>query len=264
MKGDDFITKRKTNTPTDDLAFHAIFGNSAHKGIVDNFIKTIFKAVHCKSPLGEIQIKSEFSIGKAEDFLKKSVRLDIIAEYDNHIVAIEMQKNNVDDIYTRTRYYFSKICSTQLDIGDKYSKMKPITMITILNYIPHNFKVTKKLENMIIVEENSRNVEVEFGIKFIYIYLPLLKGEQILSDDSELVQWLTFFKYPSKEVISMVSSKNTNVKEADDILQRISAEENERRIQRVVDNAKAEARFAGIEGYDRGQKAGEKVRHSKR
>ena len=140
--------------------------------------------------------------------------------------------------------------------------------LTILNYIPHNFKVTKKLENMIIVEENSRNVEVEFGIKFIYIYLPLLKGEQILSDDSALVQWLTFFKYPSKEVISMVSSKNTNVKEADDILQRISAEENERRIQRVVDNAKAEARFAGIEGYDRGkkagEKAGEKIRYSKR
>ena len=71
-------------------------------------------------------------------------RLDIIAEYDNTIVCIEMQNKKEANFYQRSRCYAHKISAMQLNAGQDYLNLKPIIMINILNYSSEN-SYTKRL-----------------------------------------------------------------------------------------------------------------------
>ena len=223
--------------------------------LTDNFIKSTLKAVGAKIPSKILDIKSEFSLDRI-NYDYKYVRLDIYAEYAEQIVSIEMQNKDNFNIYERTRYYYSKLCATQLNRGDEYTKLKPVTMITILNYIPKDAHTSKCMEHLVVVEDNNRKQDVDMGIKFIYIFLPRLKNIKSLDYNEPFVQWLKFLEYKDEEVIKMICEKNSTIKKANYVVKGISAEEEERRYQRAVEEGELDLIFARTRGFDDGKKIG--------
>ena len=242
--------------PTNDIIFQLIFGRNKNKHLTDNLIKSTFNYINNTPPLNNMKIQSEVSLERL-DFNDKSVRLDIIAEYDEAIICIEMQNKFQTNIYSRARCYFAKVCATQLERGKNYLKLKPLTMIIILNEDTRGAHNPECLENIITVNDKYRDQTINIGIKFIFIFLPRLKNNSSLDYSDPFIQWLKFLEYTDMEVIKDMAEKNTLIKEAKDEVEFISAEEEERRIQRFYDNGFFEVRLAYSEGIDAGRTEGE-------
>jgi len=158
-------------TPTNDMVFQLLFGRNKNKHLTDNFIKSTLNYIKENSNLHNIKVQSEVSLEKFK-LNDKSVRLDVIAEYDETIVCIEMQNKSKRNIYNRARCYAAKVLSTYLNRGEDFLKLKPLTMIIILNYIPKKLNTPNILRNIITVDENYDYENINLGIKFIFIFLP--------------------------------------------------------------------------------------------
>ena len=194
--------------PTNDIVFQLLFGKNKNKCITNDFIKSILNFVNENTNLSNIHINSEFSLEKLT-LKDRRVRLDILTEYDEQVICIEMQNKDY---------------------------------------------------------ENNKYINI--GLKFIFVFLPKLKelkGE-ILNND--FYMWLKFLEYTDMEVIDEMAEKNENIKRAQREMFMISAEEEEKTLERFHENYlmerkfdRAEAREEGIEegkkeGREEGQKEG--------
>ena len=110
-----------------------LFGKNKNKDLTDNLIKSILKhEEESIEGLNNIKVISEFPLEKTY-VEEKWGRLDIIAEYDNTIVCIEMQNKKNANFYQRSRCYAHKISAMQLNAGQDYLELKPLIMINIFN-----------------------------------------------------------------------------------------------------------------------------------
>ena len=120
-------------------------------------------------------------------------------------------------------------------------KMKPLTMIVILNYIPKKLeKSSKILQKVITIDAFNNNKYINIGLKFIFVFLPKLKelkGE-ILNNN-----FYKFLEYTDMEVIDEMAEKNENIKRAQREMFMISAEEEEKTLERFHENYLMERKF---------------------
>ena len=169
--------------PTNDIVFQLLFGKNKNKCITNDFIKSILNFVNENTNLSNIHINSEFSLEKLT-VKDRGVRLDILTEYDEQVICIEMQNKDYDN--------------------NKY---------------------------------------INIGLKFIFVFLPKLKelkGE-ILNND--FYMWLKFLEYIDMEVIDEMAEKNENIKRAQREMFMISAEEEEKTLERFHENYLMERKF---------------------
>ena len=169
--------------PTNDIVFQLLFGKNKNKCITNDFIKSILNFVNENTNLSNIHINSEFSLEKLT-VKDRGVRLDILTEYDEQVICIEMQNKDYDN--------------------NKY---------------------------------------INIGLKFIFVFLPKLKelkGE-ILNND--FYMWLKFLEYTDMEVIDEMAEKNENIKRAQREMFMISAEEEEKTLERFHENYLMERKF---------------------
>lgn len=229
--------------PTNDIVFQLLFGKNKNKCITNDFIKSILNFVNENTNLSNIHINSEFSLEKLT-VKDRGVRLDILTEYDEQVICIEMQNKDYENIYERALFYASKINAVTLSKGDDFVKMKPLTMIVILNYIPKKLeKSSKILQKVITIDAFNNNKYINIGLKFIFVFLPKLKelkGE-ILNND--FYMWLKFLEYTDMEVIDEMAEKNENIKRAQREMFMISAEEEEKTLERFHENYLMERKF---------------------
>lgn len=229
--------------PTNDIVFQLLFGKNKNKCITNDFIKSILNFVNENTNLSNIHINSEFSLEKLT-LKDRRVRLDILTEYDEQVICIEMQNKDYENIYERALFYASKINAVTLSKGDDFVKMKPLTMIVILNYIPKKLeKSSKILQKVITIDAFNNNKYINIGLKFIFVFLPKLKelkGE-ILNND--FYMWLKFLEYTDMEVIDEMAERNENIKRAQREMFMISAEEEEKTLERFHENYLMERKF---------------------
>ena len=169
--------------PTNDIVFQLLFGKNKNKCITNDFIKSILNFVNENTNLSNIHINSEFSLEKLT-LKDRRVRLDILTEYDEQVICIEMQNKDY---------------------------------------------------------ENNKYINI--GLKFIFVFLPKLKelkGE-ILNND--FYMWLKFLEYTDMEVIDEMAEKNENIKRAQREMFMISAEEEEKTLERFHENYLMERKF---------------------
>lgn len=238
--------------PTNDIVFQLIFGKSKNKNLTDNFIKSILKHEKENIELNNIKIKSEFSLEKL-NLNDKGVRLDVIAEYDNATVCIEMQNKKSSNIYQRARCYAAKISAMQLNAGQDYLELKPLIMINILNYKPAKPYTNGYIEHIITVNKQYREQYVKMGIKFIFIFLDQIKNIDIFNPKNEFIHWLKFIKFDNREVIEMINTMNKNTKLATEELDKINADEEERNIARILEFDELDRKLEYSAGVDAGR-----------
>ena len=110
--------------------------------------------------------------------------------------------------------------------GEDYINLKPITMIVILNEDNNaKLKQTQYLQDIVTVDNEHRDKVVNIGIG-VYIYSSSrIKNNVSLDYNIPFIQWLKFLEYRDMGVIDTMCKKNTAIKEANEELLGISAEE---------------------------------------
>ena len=251
------IENIENNVPTNDIIFQLLFGRNKNKHLTDNFIKSTLKFINDDTNLNNIRINSEVSLEKIK-IKDKSIRLDILAEYEEKIVCIEMQNKNLGDIYERARFYASKVEAHNLSKSEKYTDLKPLTMIIILNYVPENLKDTKILQNLITIDDFNNNRDINWGLKYIFIFLPKLKEVRNENLNNDFFKWLKFIEYKDMEVIEHMAKENKFIKDAQNEMFVLTAEQEEKNWQRFRENYLIERKFDRAEFFKEGEKSGEK------
>ena len=245
------IENVENNVPTNDIIFQLLFGRNKNKHLTDNFIKSILKFINDDTNLNNIRINSEVSLEKIK-IKDKSIRLDIIAEYEEKIVCIEMQNKNLGDIYERARFYGSKVDAYNLSRSEKYTDLKPLTMIIILNYVPEDLKDTKILQNLITIDSFNNNRDINWGLKYIFIFLPKLKEVRNENLNNDFFKWLKFLEYKDMEVIEHMAKENKFIKDAQNEMFVLTAEQEEKNWQRFRENYLIERKFDRAEFFKEG------------
>ena len=200
-----------------------------------------------------IKIEQDFNIrGNIHD---KIGILDIKAEINGEkIVQIEMQKKNKYNMEQRTIFYGSKVVSKLLKRGDRYSQLKPIILINILNYnlikLPEYYTKTKT------VAENYNEYELIKGIKYGFIELTKFRKAKP-NLDNKLDQWLIFIDSKNKEMLKMVTEKNKIIAKAEEKRQYLTGEAERERLQELREKAEFDEAAAYEAGEIRGEKRGE-------
>ena len=249
------IENIENNIPTNDIIFQLLFGRNKNKHLTDNFIKSTLRFINDDTNLNNIRINSEVSLEKIK-IKDKSIRLDILAEYDEKIVCIEMQNKNLGDIYERARFYGSKVDAYNLSKSEKYTDLKPLTMIIILNYVPEDLKDTKILQNLITIDSFNNNRDINWGLKYIFIFLPKLKEVRNENLNNDFFKWLKFLEYKDMEVIEHMAKENKFIKDAQNEMFVLTAEQEEKNWQRFRENYLIERKFDRADFFREGEKKG--------
>ena len=251
------IENVENNVPTNDIIFQLLFGRNKNKHLTDNFIKSTLRFINDDTNLNNIRINSEVSLEKIK-IKDKSIRLDIIAEYDEKIVCIEMQNKNLNNIYERARFYASKIEAHNLSKSENYTNLKPLTMIIILNYVPENLEDSKILQNLITIDDFNNNRDINWGLKYIFIFLPKLKNLCNKKLNNNFFKWLKFLEYEDMEVINNMAKRNNFIKDAQNEMYVLTAEQEEKNWQRFRENYLIDRNFDRAEFFQEGEKSGKK------
>ena len=140
------MKKFKLPDPKIDSAFKYIYSSKGNENIAKSFANDIFgpemknhfdyidKELHTEYP--EIQnLHFKNCSLDSTRFGKKVASVDsMFADQDKKLCILEMQMAYQRDFFTRMMFYATKAWNNQLNIGDKYEKLRNISMIVITAY----------------------------------------------------------------------------------------------------------------------------------
>lgn len=246
--------------PKNDVVFKALFSRGKPK-ITKAMLEAILKI---KIDKLELDKSTDLLNDNKED---KNGRLDLRAVINGDTECdIEVQLAKHEKMAERFLYYWSKMYTANLQIGDKYSELRKTISIIILD---DNFPLTKYLEKPQTIwkirENEDYHIILTDYLEIIIIELPkVIKAYQRTPND-ELLQWMLFIDNPEKEEVAHIMEENEDIKEAKKELDRISQDDLLRRraLSRTLEIAdrlqfQEEAEAKGLKkGMEKGIKEGE-------
>ena len=215
---------------TDDYIFKRVFAFEGNESVLKDFLEAILK-----KDIKEVTIKNPEIIPYEKD--EKRGLLDIKAETDDGtILDIEMQMKDRKDTEERGIQYLGNMITSQLQVGDDYTKLKKSIVIFITNY---NFLKRNSYHSVgkMKFDETLEEEYVDMGykeeeqiaskyIEFHYIELPKYKKKEP-SKFTKLDQWMCVFTQ-RKEEIMLAEKENKEIKKAMNTLDFISEDPKER------------------------------------
>ena len=205
--------------PKNDVVFQKLFGMKNHKNILISFLNSILN-LKGKNAIKDV----EFEEKHLDVSLIASEKLSIL---DLHVttetginVNVEIQLINQYNMIKRTIFYMSKILLSQLKKGEEYSSLNRTVTINILdfNYLEgENF-----IKNYALFEKETKEPLTDL-LEYIFIELP--KFIETNKDyNNKLHKWLTFLSNPTGEEIEEFMKTDGEIKEAMDVLYKISGD----------------------------------------
>ena len=253
--------KKSILQPKNDVVFKALFSRGKSR-ITQAMLEAILK----------IKI-DKLELDKSTDLLNdnkddKNGRLDLRAIINGNTECdIEVQLATHNNIAERFLYYWAKMYTANLQIGDKYSKLRKTISIIILD---DNFSLTRNIEKPQTTWKIRENEEMHLiltdYLEIIIIELPKVLKAYHKTPNDELLQWMLFLDNPEKEEVARIMEENKDIKEAKEELERISQDDILRRkaLNRTLEIAdklqlKKEAKEAREKGLSDGLVTGEKI-----
>ena len=215
---------------TDDYIFKRVFAFEGNESVLKDFLEAILK-----KDIKEVTIKNPEIIPYEKD--EKRGLLDIKAETDDGtILDIEMQMKDKKNTEERGVQYLGNMITSQLQVGDDYTKLKKSIVIFITNYnfLKRNsyhsvgkmkFDETLEEEYVDMGYEQEEQIASKY-IEFHYIELPKYKKKEP-SKFTKLDQWMCVFTQ-RKEEIMLAEKENKEIKKAMNTLDFISEDPKER------------------------------------
>lgn len=198
---EEFIMK-----PKNDYVFKRIFGDINNKDILIGFLEAVLKI-----RIQDVQILNSELI--KENIADKKSILDIRATIDNGVnIDIEIQVARTIHMPQRSLYYWSKIYCEQLEVSERYSKLKKTICINILDFDTLD---TEKYHSIFKIKEAEENYILTDLFEIHFLEMKKLKG---YSKNDVLSQWINFIKADSKEMLEDMANVNKTIHKAVDIL----------------------------------------------
>ena len=219
--------KKRILQPKNDVVFKALF-TRGKESITKALIEDILK----------IKIQ-KLDLDKSKDLLNdnkkdKNGRLDLRAVLNDNIECdIEIQLSTHDKVLERFLYYWSKIYSANLEIGEEYSKLRQTISISIIivdDEIKQFKEIAKACTKWQIREEEYRNIILTSYFQIVIIEVPKAIKEYEKNKNNEVLQWMKFLDNPEDMEVRKIMEENQDIKEAKEELDKISQDDILRRM----------------------------------
>lgn len=240
----------KTLSPKLDVIFQALFGTAGNEKITKGFLESVLK-----ERIDEIDLDKNPILRREFKDDKLGV-LDIIAEINGQENCnIEMQIVNKDNIIERILFYWSRLFSKTIKIGEDYEKLKKTIVILIADFEIEELKELGYHSIWKIIETEKRKKVLTNKMELHIIELPKVKGEEKVED--KLLDWLYFLENPKGRRVKEKMEENEELKEAGEKLDGLSADERMQKIaelrQKAIMDEKATYRKGIKDGMKQGQ-----------
>ena len=235
MNQEKFITKEENQEenegklkilqPKNDVVFQALFTRGKER-ITKALLEDILK----------IKIH-KLDLDKSKDLLNdnkkdKNGRLDLRAILNDNIECdIEIQLSTHDKVLERFLYYWSKMYSANLEIGEEYSKLRQTISIIIVDDEIKQFKEIKKAcTKWQIREEEYRDKILTSYFQMNIIEISKAIKEYEKDKSNAVLQWMKFLDNPEDMEVRRIMEENQDIKEAKEELDKISQDDILRRM----------------------------------
>lgn len=234
---------------TNDYVFKKIFGKKGNESILKDFLIAVLEI-----PIEKIEVLKDAHLEKSLEENTLGI-LDIKATLNNNIIVnIEMQVKNQYNIKERSLYYWSNLYSNNLYKNQDYIENNKTITINILDF--NVFKEGPYHEKCKIMREYNKEVLTE-DLEIHFIQIPKCKKENI---KTKLDYWMQFIGNISKEGVEKAMEVNKEIKKAQEELEYLTGDEEERRIaelrEKAIRDEKTNLRGAREEGMKEGIKEG--------
>ena len=200
--------------PKNDYVFKKIFGDERNSDILKSLLESILNK---KIQFVEV-INGEIPKGNIED--KKSI-LDIRATIDDNIqVDIEMQVSRTIYMPARSLYYWAKMYSEQLNIGEKYNGLKKTICINFVDFEATKSKTYHSVYKIIEKDQGYILTDV--------MELHFIEMNKLSDEDDKLSQWVRFIKGDSREEMEKMAIANKDIDRALEVLNTMTMSKKER------------------------------------
>ena len=182
-----------------DIVFKRIFGNAKNENIIAAFISDLLEI-----PRKDIKAVYIDNVELVPEYLyQKFSRLDIKMDVDGRIVNIEMQVNREPDFKDRTLFYWSKLYSDELKVGEEYGELKQTICINIINF--DLFDCEDYHSNFRILENERKELLTDkFSIHFFE-----LKKLGKFKKDRRMEDWLDLINAETESDLMEIQNKST-------------------------------------------------------
>lgn len=251
--------------PKNDVVFQALF-TRGKESITKAMLEDILKI---KIDKLELDNSKDLLNDNSND---KNGRLDLRAIINGNVECdIEIQLEPHEKMIERFLYYWAKMYTANLQVGDSYTKLRKTIMIIILDGEMPKFKEIEKAHTKWhIREDENQAILLTSYLELHIIEMNKAIREYKTNPQDEVLQWMMFLENPKKEEVAKIMEENKDIKEAkeeldaisrDDILRRMALKAELDRMDReqIKEDAEKRGRETGREeGIREGKKAGEK------
>ena len=240
--------------PTNDYVFGRIFGQEKNKDLLKDLLESILPDISIQN----IKIIKQAHLEKEQMEDKLGV-MDILATInDGTKVNVEIQVKDYYNTVERSVFYEAGMYHEGINKSEDYAQIPRTISIWILNYDLFDEGPFHEIARMRRDYENKLLTE---KMEIHYLQLPKFR-KKCKRISSKLEQWLYFIINENVEEIRLMDDKN--IQKAQEELERINADEQERRLAelrmkyiRDTTSLKNGARREGLEkGLERGKKIG--------
>ena len=240
---------KKTLSPKLDIVFQALFGEVGSERITKSFLETILNKKIEKIDLSKNPIlRREFKDDKLGV-------LDILAELDGKEKCnIEMQVVNSKSVIERILYYWSRLYSRQIKIGQDYSLLERTIIILITDFKIEELEELEYHTRWKIIETKGRKRILTEKLEIDIIELPKIEGKE--KESGRLLDWLYFLENPKSRRVTEKMEESKEIKEAVEKLDSLSEDERMQRIADLREKAILDEKAIYAKGLDDGIKEG--------
>ena len=196
----DNVEVKKLN----DYFIRYFFGLKGDEDLLLSFINAIMIDSNFATFVS-VEIMNPFNLSEKAGNKESIVDLKAITE-DGIIVIIEIQTYSTKNFFERTLYYWSKNYSSLLKRGNKYSKLRPVISINLIDDILFD-KTDSRMHTCYLLKEKNTNKILTDHIQMHYVEIPKLDKDADIK--TELKNWILFLKSNKEEDMSQLLKEDT-------------------------------------------------------
>ncbi|OOB76979.1 MAG: hypothetical protein BEN19_03115 [Epulopiscium sp. Nuni2H_MBin003] len=200
-------------SPTVDYIFKKIF--ESNKDLLVDLLNSILKYDICIKDLSYMSLK-KMSVKEKDSILC----VEAIKE-DEQKINIEIQMKDTDDILKRSLYYWAKNYTGDSLENIVYSELKSVVYINILNY---NLFKDDSIRHKFVLYDQKLKQQYNEDLEIYFIELDKVDIKKRTTKDKELLEWLSFIKAPNSTKVKRMSTINSKIDEAMNILKELSTD----------------------------------------
>ena len=187
-----------------DYFIRYFFGLKGDEDLLLSFINAIMIDSNFATFVS-VEIMNPFNLSEKAGNKESIVDLKAITE-DGTVVIIEIQTYSTKNFFERTLYYWSKNYSSLLKRGNKYSKLRPVISINLIDDILFD-KTDNRMHTCYLLKEKNTNKILTDHIQMHYVEIP--KFDENANINKELKNWILFLKSNKEEDMSQLLKEDT-------------------------------------------------------